>query len=94
MKTSVRLRGIALLAATGLALTLPLATSASAALPQSATCAKLSSPPFKNGKSTGVLSKLYARCSRGRCNLGVHAPAGGIEERQPDWHVHLEERQG
>ncbi len=77
MKTSVRLRGIALLAATGLALTLPLATSASAALPQSATCAKLSSPPLKNGKSTGVLSSCTpAALAAGATSAFTPPPAG------------------
>ena len=77
MKTSVRLRGFALVATAGLALTLPFATPASAALPQSATCAKLSSPPLKNGKSTGVLSSCTpAALAAGATSAFTPPPAG------------------
>ena len=56
MKSSVRFRGIACAAAAGLALTVPLAMPASAALKPSVSCSKLVSPPIKGGKSTGTIS--------------------------------------
>jgi hypothetical protein len=77
MKGFVQLRGVALVAAAGLVVTLAFATSASAALPQSATCAKLSSPPLKNGKSTGVLSSCTpAALAAGATSAFTPPPAG------------------
>jgi len=77
MKASVRLRGVALAAAAGLVLTLPLATPATAALKPSVTCSKLSSPPLKNGKSTGTISKCTpAALGAGATSAFTPPPAG------------------
>jgi hypothetical protein len=80
MKATVRIRGFALVAAAGLALALPLATPASAVLPQSAACAKLFSPPIKNGKSTGTLSNCTpAALAAGATSAFTSPPPGSAK---------------
>lgn len=77
MKSSVRLRGIACTAAAGLALTVPLAMPASAALKPSVSCAKLVSPPIKGGKSTGTISSCTpAALAAGATSAFTPPPAG------------------
>jgi hypothetical protein len=77
MKGSIRLRGVALAAAAVAAITVPLVAPAGAALTPSVTCAKLVSPPLKNGKSTGTLSNCTpAALAAGATSAFTPPPAG------------------
>src|SRR5690349_3648337 len=79
MKNPVRFGAIASAVAV-LACTFALATPVSAALTPHAACAKLSSPPLKNGKSTGTLSMCTPTALKAGATSAFTPPPAGSKK--------------